>query len=71
VEVEDTIWKLKTSKQPVYKCRWVGVLSAVRLETVVMYYLKHELERFIRYKTRGAAERLISDKTWQRVFWIA
>jgi hypothetical protein len=21
VEVEDTIWKLKTSKQPVYKCR--------------------------------------------------
>ena len=33
-----------------------------------MYYLKHELECFIRYKTRGAAERFISDKTRQRVF---
>ena len=28
----------------------------------VMYYLKHEHECFIRYKTRGAAERFISDK---------
>ena len=27
-----------------------------------MYYLKHEHECFIRYKTRGAAERFISDK---------
>ena len=27
-----------------------------------MYYLKHELECFIRYKARGAAERFISDK---------
>jgi hypothetical protein len=35
------------------------------------YYLKHEQECFIGYKTRGAAERFISDKTWQRVFWIA
>ena len=26
------------------------------------YYLKHEHECFIRYKTRGAAERFISDK---------
>ena len=30
--------------------------------TSVMYYLKHEHECFIRYKTRGAAERFISDK---------
>ena len=29
---------------------------------VFMYYLKHEHECFIRYKTRGAAERFISDK---------
>ena len=28
----------------------------------MMYYLKHEHECFIRYKTRGAAERFISDK---------
>ena len=28
----------------------------------LMYYLKHEHECFIRYKTRGAAERFISDK---------
>ena len=28
----------------------------------VMYYLKHEHECFIRYKTQGAAERFISDK---------
>ena len=28
-----------------------------------MYYLKHEQECFIRYITRGAAERFISDKT--------
>ena len=27
-----------------------------------MCYLKHEHECFIRYKTRGAAERFISDK---------
>ena len=27
-----------------------------------LYYLKHEHECFIRYKTRGAAERFISDK---------
>ena len=27
-----------------------------------MYYLKHEHECFIRYKTRGAAERFIADK---------
>ena len=26
------------------------------------YYLKHEQERFIGYKTRGEAERFISDK---------
>ena len=26
------------------------------------YYLKHEHKCFIRYKTRGAAERFISDK---------
>ena len=26
------------------------------------YYLKHEHECFIRYKTRGAAERFIADK---------
>ena len=28
-----------------------------------MYYLIHENERFIIFKTRGAAERFISDKT--------
>ena len=28
-----------------------------------MYYLKHEHECFIRYKTRGAAERFIADKS--------
>ena len=28
-----------------------------------MYYLKHEYECIIRYTTRGAAERFISDKT--------
>ena len=28
----------------------------------VMYYLKHENECFIRYKTWGAAESFISDK---------
>ena len=33
-----------------------------------MYYLKHEHECFIRYKTRGAAERFISDKHELRVF---
>ena len=27
-----------------------------------MYYLKHEQECFIGYKTRGEAERFISDK---------
>ena len=27
-----------------------------------MYYLKHEHECFIKYKTRGAAERFVSDK---------
>ena len=27
-----------------------------------MYYLKHEHECFITYKTRGAAERFIADK---------
>ena len=27
-----------------------------------MYYLKHEHKCFIRYKTRGAGERFISDK---------
>ena len=27
-----------------------------------MFYLKHEHECFIRYKTRGAAERFIADK---------
>ena len=27
-----------------------------------MYYLKHEHERFVRYKMRGAAERFIADK---------
>ena len=27
-----------------------------------MYYLKHEQECFIGYKTRGEAERIISDK---------
>ena len=27
-----------------------------------MYYLKHEHECFIRYKTRGTAERFIADK---------
>ena len=27
------------------------------------YYLKHEHECFIRYKTRGAAERFIADKS--------
>ena len=31
-------------------------------KTYIMYYLKHEHECFIRYKTRGAAERFISDK---------
>ena len=30
--------------------------------SVTKYYLKHEHECFIRYKTRGAAERFISDK---------
>ena len=30
--------------------------------TIFKYYLKHEHECFIRYKTRGAAERFISDK---------
>ena len=29
----------------------------------VIYYLKHEHECFIRYKTRGAAERFVSGKT--------
>ena len=28
-----------------------------------MYYLKHEWECFIRYKTRGAGECFMSDKT--------
>ena len=28
-----------------------------------MYYLKHEHECFIRYKTQGAAERSIDDKS--------
>ena len=32
------------------------------LNYLYMYYLKHEHECFIRYKTRGAAERFISDK---------
>ena len=27
-----------------------------------MYYLKHEHECFIRYKTRGAAERFMAEK---------
>ena len=30
--------------------------------TLVKYYLKHEQECFIGYKTRGEAERFISDK---------
>ena len=30
--------------------------------SITVYYLKHEHECFIRYKTRGAAERFISDK---------
>ena len=34
----------------------------------VKYYLKHEHECFIRYKTRGAAERFISDKALMLVF---
>ena len=29
---------------------------------IIMYYLKHEHECFIRYKMRGAAERFIADK---------
>ena len=34
----------------------------MKSNTDFMYYLKHEHECFIRYKTRGAAERFISDK---------
>ena len=41
-------------------------LKPVRL--CYMYYLKHEHECFIRYKTRGAAERFISDKALMLVF---
>ena len=31
-------------------------------EYIIMYYLKHEQECFIRYKTRGDSGRFISDK---------
>jgi hypothetical protein len=35
----------------------------IKLMAMVTYYLKHAYDCFIRYKTRGAAERFISDKT--------
>ena len=37
-------------------------ICQIHLCVYFMYYLKHEHECFIRYKTRGAAERFISDK---------
>ena len=37
-------------------------VSKYQISVWSMYYLKHEHEWFIRYKTRGAAERFISDK---------
>ena len=52
---------------PFEKCltgaiQFVAYISAVLMLANYMYYLKHEHECFIRYKTRGAAERFISDK---------
>jgi hypothetical protein len=61
-----------------YRCIHVTKIlrNDCKIDSLIMhefhkYYLKHEKECFIRYKTRGAAERFTSDKTRQRVFWIA
>ena len=40
----------------------VSLCKVILIIIIYMYYLKHEHECFIRYKTRGAAERFISDK---------
>ena len=44
---------------------FLAIFKATRkiiVSPIFKYYLKHEHECFIRYKTRGAAERFISDK---------
>ena len=44
------------------KLVYADILTFNSFVIQIMYYLKHEHECFIRYKTRGAAERFISDK---------
>ena len=39
-----------------------GILTPTKLVVCLKYYLKHEHEYLIKYKTRGAAERFIADK---------